>query len=167
MSEQALRAARDAFEQGDRQAARTMLEDIVESDEGNVEAWWLLAQVVELDEEKQICLENVVALDPGHERAQTALQALRSGSGAVFFDDDPFAEAASDLDAAFRATDDDFDIDDEAFDVDASGEFDGELGGRLDRLASNRRLMIALIALFGVGSLCMFIVAFLLAARII
>lgn len=168
MSEQQFRAAREALEQGNREAAREILEDIVGADEANVEAWFMLAQVVELEDEVEICLENVLALDPTHERARIALDALRRGEENIFsFEEDPFAEAASEIDAAFSSVDDDFDVDDDAFDVAVPGEFDGELGGRLDRLAGNRRLMIFLMALFGGLTLCMFVLAFLLAARII
>jgi len=46
-------------------------------DERSVQAWYWLSRVVESVEERQICLENVLALDPGHTAVQADLAELR------------------------------------------------------------------------------------------
>ena len=57
--------------------ARACLLPVVQADERNVQAWYWLSRVVELPEEREICLENVLALDPGHAAVQSELAALR------------------------------------------------------------------------------------------
>lgn len=63
---------------GERAKAREIFETIVEQDERSEKAWFWLASVVETDEERKICLNNVLRLNPANERARTALTALES-----------------------------------------------------------------------------------------
>jgi tetratricopeptide (TPR) repeat protein len=49
----------------------------VEADENQLEAWWWLGQVSDSPEDKIVCYENVIALDPEHSGAQLALKALK------------------------------------------------------------------------------------------
>ena len=51
---------------------------VVQADERNVQAWYWLSRVVESLDEREICLENVLALDPGHAAVQSELAALRT-----------------------------------------------------------------------------------------
>ncbi len=58
--------------------ARACLLPIVQADRRNVQAWYWLSLVVELPEEREICLENVSALDPGNTAIQSELATLRA-----------------------------------------------------------------------------------------
>jgi len=58
--------------------ARACLLPVVQADERNVQAWYWLSRVVESPDEREICLENVLALDPGHAGVQSELAALRA-----------------------------------------------------------------------------------------
>jgi tetratricopeptide (TPR) repeat protein len=50
---------------------------VVEIDQRNVQAWYWLSRVVETPREREICLENVLALDPAHMAVQAELAELR------------------------------------------------------------------------------------------
>lgn len=63
---------------GRRSAAREKFERVVELDENNEKGWFWLASVVETDEERRICLANVIHINPNNERARKALDALSS-----------------------------------------------------------------------------------------
>jgi hypothetical protein len=65
---------------GNREQGRQMLEEILETDEGNEDVWLWLSSVVDSDEDREICLENVLALNPDNVVAQKGLEALRSGT---------------------------------------------------------------------------------------
>ena len=65
---------------GNREEGRQILEEILESDEGNEEVWLWLSSVVDSDEDREICLENVLALNPDNIVAQKGLEALQSGT---------------------------------------------------------------------------------------
>jgi len=61
----------------DFERAQACLLRVVKADERNVQAWYWLSRVVGSPEEREICLENVLALDPGHTVVQAALAELR------------------------------------------------------------------------------------------
>ena len=63
---------------GQATKARDCLLPVVQGDERNVQAWYWLSRVVESPDEREICLENVLALDPGHAGVQSELAALRA-----------------------------------------------------------------------------------------
>ena len=63
---------------GEAARARACLLPVVQADGRNVQAWYWLSRVVEPLEEREICLENVLALDPGHAAVQAELSALRA-----------------------------------------------------------------------------------------
>jgi hypothetical protein len=69
-----------AIRMGDREEGRRLLEETLEADEGNEEVWLWLTAVVDTDEDREVCLENVLALNPNHRVAQKALEDLRSGN---------------------------------------------------------------------------------------
>ncbi len=58
--------------------ARGYFERVVELDEKNEKGWFWLASVVESDEERRICLSNVLHINPNNERAKRALDALQA-----------------------------------------------------------------------------------------
>lgn len=70
----------EAIRMGDREQGRQILEEILETEESNEEVWLWLSSVVDTDEDREICLENVLALDPNNGVAQKGLEALRSGT---------------------------------------------------------------------------------------
>jgi tetratricopeptide (TPR) repeat protein len=62
-----------AAKEGKREEARQLLVEVVEADENQLQAWLWLSYVVDTSEDKEICLENVLALDPDNEYAQKGL----------------------------------------------------------------------------------------------
>ena len=63
---------------GNRSAAREKFERVVELDENNEKGWFWLASVVDTDEERRICLGNVIHINPNNDRARKALDALNA-----------------------------------------------------------------------------------------
>ncbi len=63
-----------ALKAGQRVEAREALMKAVELDERNEQAWMWLSGVVESLEERQVCLENVLQLNPGNENARRGLE---------------------------------------------------------------------------------------------
>lgn len=66
-----------AFKAGRRQEALKLLSKATELDERNEEAWLWLSAVVDTLENQQICLENVLAINPNNTRALQGLEAIR------------------------------------------------------------------------------------------
>lgn len=66
-----------AYRAGRKDEARAFLLKAVEIDEHNEQAWLWLSAVVESTEEQQICLENVLSINPANERAKQGLQYLQ------------------------------------------------------------------------------------------
>ena len=107
----------EAIKGGQLEDGRRMLEQALEEDESNDQIWLWLSVVVDSDEDREICLENVLALDPENSVAQNALQALRAGAfnpsditGEPMVDDfaeDDFSEMTF-HDQFFAEEDDDF-----------------------------------------------------------
>jgi tetratricopeptide (TPR) repeat protein len=71
-----LRQGIAAAKAGDHELAREFLTRIVERDERNLNAWLWLSEVVTNPDERQVCLENVLTLDPGNRAAQRGLALL-------------------------------------------------------------------------------------------
>jgi hypothetical protein len=92
-----LEDAINAIRTGDREEGRQILEEILETDESNEDVWLWLSSVVDSDEDREICLENVLALNPDNVVAQRGLEALRSGTFNVH---DIVREAARDEEEA-------------------------------------------------------------------
>jgi hypothetical protein len=69
-----------AIRMGDKEEGRRLLEELLETDEGNEDVWLWLTLVVDSDEDREVCLENVLALNPNHAIAQRSLNALRAGN---------------------------------------------------------------------------------------
>ncbi len=67
----------NAYRAGKKEEARAFLLKAVEIDERNEQAWLWLSAVVDSGEEQQICLENVLAINPGNERARQGIELLK------------------------------------------------------------------------------------------
>lgn len=71
-----VRAGVDAYREGNKAEARTLLERAIELDDHNETAWLWLSAVVDTQEEQQTCLENVLVINPTNERARQGLRSL-------------------------------------------------------------------------------------------
>ncbi len=69
----------EAIRLGDREEGRQILEGLLEGDEGNEQVWLWLSTVVDGDEDREVCLENVLAINSANGIAQRGLDALRAG----------------------------------------------------------------------------------------
>lgn len=65
--------AMQAVKAGDKEKARNLLQQVVEEDEENVDAWVALSKVVDNDAERRICLTTILQLDSGNAYARKAL----------------------------------------------------------------------------------------------
>ena len=61
--------------------AYELLLQVVELDENNVQAWLWLSTVIDDLEDKIICLQNVLELDPSNQHAQVGLAKLTQQTG--------------------------------------------------------------------------------------
>jgi tetratricopeptide (TPR) repeat protein len=71
-----LRAGITAVKTGNLKQGRELLEAVLVADERNEMAWLWLSGAVETDEERQICLENVLTINPENGLAQKGLAKL-------------------------------------------------------------------------------------------
>ena len=78
-----LQEGREAARQGDKATARDRFEQVTELDENNERAWFYLASVVDTDEERRICLTNVLVINPNNERAQELMEKLNRREGLI------------------------------------------------------------------------------------
>jgi hypothetical protein len=75
--EQLMREGTAAAKAGQRERARDLLMRAVEYDERNVPAWLWLSDVVDSLDERRVCLENVLSLDPYNAAAQRGLALIQ------------------------------------------------------------------------------------------
>ncbi|MFN8459105.1 MAG: tetratricopeptide repeat protein [Anaerolineae bacterium] len=75
--EKLLREGIAAARAGQKEQAQQLLLRVTDLDETNLLAWLWLSGVVKTRAEQEICLENVLDLDPNHKVAQQALARLR------------------------------------------------------------------------------------------
>ncbi len=73
---QLMREGIEAARANDKATARDRFEQVTDLDENNERAWYYMAQVVETDEEKRVCLNNVLVINPSNEKAQQLLDRL-------------------------------------------------------------------------------------------
>ncbi|MBN2304096.1 MAG: PD40 domain-containing protein [Anaerolineae bacterium] len=73
---QLLQQGIEAAKAGDRNTARTLLEQVVEQDEQSEMGWFWLAAVVEDETQKRTCLGNVLVINPNNQRARRLLDRL-------------------------------------------------------------------------------------------
>ena len=79
--QQGIAAARS----GQKETARYLLTQAIERDENNVTAWMWLSGVVENLNDKEVCLENVLALDPNNQAAHKGLDWVRQQREAAIY----------------------------------------------------------------------------------
>lgn len=92
-----LREGIAAARTGQVDRARVCLLRVIEFDDQNLRAWYWLSRVVQDPQEREICLENVLTLDPGHSAVRTELAELRRRladvDGAALLSKEPVADA--------------------------------------------------------------------------
>ena len=69
-----------ALNAGRKEEARRLLMRFVQQDERNEMGWLWLSGAVDTDEDRRVCLENVLAINPSSESAQQGIQILRKSS---------------------------------------------------------------------------------------
>jgi hypothetical protein len=69
-----------AVQEGRNADARRLLYQVIQQDSRNEAAWFWLSGAVENDEDRIICLENVLKINPDNEAAQRGLKTLRERS---------------------------------------------------------------------------------------
>lgn len=79
--ERLLGAGKEAARTGDVAQARSYLTQVVERDPHNEQAWMWLSGVVAEPEEQQICLENVLVVNPYNTKARKGLEFLSVKTG--------------------------------------------------------------------------------------
>ena len=75
-SETDLRAGIAALKAGNRAQARDLLLRVVDKDDSNEMAWLWLSGAVDSLEDRQICLENVLTINPNNAAARRGLAKL-------------------------------------------------------------------------------------------
>jgi hypothetical protein len=80
-TERLLGEGKAAARNGDKNAARTLLTQVVERDPHNEQAWMWLSGVVAEPEEQQICLENVLVINPHNTKARKGLDFISVKTG--------------------------------------------------------------------------------------
>ena len=78
-----LRQGIAAAKTGQKETARNLLTRVVEQDEHNLTAWLWLADAVDSLDDKQVCLENVLTLDPENQAARKGLDWVREQRAAA------------------------------------------------------------------------------------
>lgn len=77
-----VKAAIKAYKAKKRSEAREILMEVVDRDEKHEQGWLYLSLVVDSKQEQQICLENVLAINPNNQQARKALEVLNQKLGA-------------------------------------------------------------------------------------
>jgi hypothetical protein len=72
-----------AAKAGRKAEARQLLEAVLDTEERNERAWLWLSGVVDNDEERTICLENVLSINPDNQAARRGLAMLRAAHAPI------------------------------------------------------------------------------------
>jgi hypothetical protein len=152
----------EAIKSGNKETGRQILEQVLEEEENNEEIWLWLSTVVESDDDREICLENVLALNPDHAVAQKALNAVRDGH---FDPRDIIGEVSEEAPPPDITFHDEFFGENEAASTDL--EMPSVMGGSPEPRIKQKReaakkskgLNVRLIALIGVGLLVCLVLA--------
>jgi Tol biopolymer transport system component len=67
-----------AAKAGNKKTARDLFEEVIALDKNHEKAWFWLASVVDTDEQRRVCLGNVLFLNPENERAKRLLDRLEA-----------------------------------------------------------------------------------------
>lgn len=81
-AEQQLRQAAQALRAGRKDEARTILMAVVDEQQHNERAWLYLSAAVDTLEEQQICLENVLTINPTNDKARQGLERVNAALAA-------------------------------------------------------------------------------------
>lgn len=73
---QLFKEGKAAAKQGDKARAHALFRKAIEIEPYYEQVWMWLASVVETDEDKRVCFENVLELNPSHPTARMQLQIL-------------------------------------------------------------------------------------------
>ncbi len=84
---------------GERDKGRQVLEELLEQDESDEQAWLWLSAVAD-ESEREVCLENVLAVNPDNAIAKKGLEAVKAGKFNV---NEIMAEALEEYDAAVES----------------------------------------------------------------
>ena len=72
------KAGKEAAQRGDKPKAHELLRQAIEVDPYHEQAWLWLAAVVETDEDRQVCFENVLELNPQNDVARRQLERIEA-----------------------------------------------------------------------------------------
>ena len=89
-----LRQAYSLMKDGKKREAGEIVQNVLEQDRKNVNAWWMLANLLDDEQRIRTCLQQVLKLDPNHKGATAMLKKLSTVDEPV---SDLFAEAEADL----------------------------------------------------------------------
>ncbi|MCB9436862.1 MAG: hypothetical protein H6673_07680 [Anaerolineales bacterium] len=70
-----------AYKDGKKSQARDLLTKVVDVDERNEQGWLYLSLVVDSLEEQELCLENVLSINPTNAQARKAIDVVRKKQG--------------------------------------------------------------------------------------
>ncbi len=73
---QLFKQGKEAAKRGDKAKAHELFRQAIEIDPYHEQVWLWLASVVESDEDRRVCFENVLELNPLHPTARQQLQRL-------------------------------------------------------------------------------------------
>ncbi|GAB4412096.1 MAG: hypothetical protein Kow00106_06620 [Anaerolineae bacterium] len=73
---QLFKQGKEAAKRGDKARAHELFRQAIEIDPYHEQVWLWLASVVETDEDRRVCFENVLELNPLHPTARQQLQRL-------------------------------------------------------------------------------------------
>jgi hypothetical protein len=76
-ADELVKQAVSALKAGRKAEARSILESVVEQNQNHEEAWLYLSALVDSLKEQEICLENVLALNPNSQKAKQGLETVR------------------------------------------------------------------------------------------
>lgn len=79
-AEAILKEAIQLAKAGKNAEARPLLDRVTELDPYNEKAWLWLSGVVDTDDDRRICLENVLTINPANERAKKGLEAINASA---------------------------------------------------------------------------------------
>jgi hypothetical protein len=77
-AQELLREGIELAREGKKAEARKLFEQVVELDDKSEKGWFWLASVVDTDDEKRVCLGNVLFINPNNERAQKAMEQIEA-----------------------------------------------------------------------------------------
>ncbi|MCB9457757.1 MAG: PD40 domain-containing protein [Anaerolineaceae bacterium] len=68
----------EAARSGNKIGARELFQQVVDLDEHSEQGWYYLARVMDTDEERRVCLANVLFINPDNENARKAMEQIEA-----------------------------------------------------------------------------------------